>query len=670
MNSSARQRFSAVHLALLIVLLVGFLLRYPFLGAELPYFYDEDEGHHYNRVVEMVKTGNFDPQYFRKPSLHFYLRMPVVAAAFLWTVRAGNIRKIGEIRTRDQFGLAQYAYTASHVGIVKWNRAFSLLLSLLIILFTFLLGKELFGSEVLALGSALIVALSPGLISDSAKVGVDTLMALTSLIAIYLAVRLYVRFSAKQLLLCGIAAGLAVSSKYNALPIVVLPLITCLLRREWGVVAILMALLSPLIGFLIGTPYSIVSAPLFLDQLGYEVWHYAVEGHVGNMAEPGWPQVVFFTKWFATQGCGYLATVLGAIGFAAFLARSTPQRLVFITFPLLYFLMMIDQRAHFPRNMLVMVPLLALAACEALRVLALLSRRSELLLASAVVLLAVQPVFQSVDQARATLFALPESRTRAALWLQTHDQILLDTAISGELLMSPEVYARPGVDRITQASIAPALLYLRGFDRIVVGPGFESPREESSAFLKLEERFSGANEKQRIVRDPMVSIYALKPPEDGDIGLRKYVENSAEYSIRFEAVNEGKELSCAPLLPSPGKAAEPHCWTEARFVKLLIDTGVLAGKTLREFEIEVMTPWPNQTFMLHIGTWHSENLLAGVQPGEWKRVNIAVPGDQPAKGALLFASTSQVHSPVTQKVSSDERRLGVALRRISLKFPA
>ena len=66
-----------------IIIGIAAWLRFPFINSGMPYFYDEDEAHHHNRVVNMVKRGEFNPNYFLKPSLHFYLRMPVVAVSFL-----------------------------------------------------------------------------------------------------------------------------------------------------------------------------------------------------------------------------------------------------------------------------------------------------------------------------------------------------------------------------------------------------------------------------------------------------------------------------------------------------------------------------------------------------------------------------------------------------------
>ena len=135
----SNQRLNGLLMAALLFFCVW--LRYPAIGSGLPFFYQEDEAHHFNRTVEMVKSGDFDPHYFHKPSLHFYLRIPALISGFLWNVREGHIRSIKEIRTRDPYGLAGYAFTASHPGIVKWNRALSLLFSVLAVWLTCLLAR-------------------------------------------------------------------------------------------------------------------------------------------------------------------------------------------------------------------------------------------------------------------------------------------------------------------------------------------------------------------------------------------------------------------------------------------------------------------------------------------------------------------------------------------------
>ena len=247
------------------VILLGLWLRYPLIGADLPYFYQEDEGHHFNRLVEMVKDGDLNPHYFNEPSLHFYLRMPAVVTSFLWSARADEITSIQDIVTRDEAGLSGYAWSASHPRIVRWVRAVSTVFSLLTIWVTYLLAVRLVDSRRMAVAAALLVACSPALVSDSAKIGVDTLMMLMCLTAVYLAVRTMATPTVGWIIATGIVAGLAVSSKYNALPIAAIPALACLLSRRFSAAGLAAALVAPVVGFCVGTPFALVQLPEFLD---------------------------------------------------------------------------------------------------------------------------------------------------------------------------------------------------------------------------------------------------------------------------------------------------------------------------------------------------------------------------------------------------------------------
>ena len=125
-----------------VALVVGFALRAPQVGADLPYLYDHDEAPHVNRLVRMVQEGRYDPQYFRKPTLHFYLRMPAVVAGFLQSAQAGEILSIQEVVTANHSVRGEVARTVSHPRIVMWARSVTTVFSLLLILLTYLIARR------------------------------------------------------------------------------------------------------------------------------------------------------------------------------------------------------------------------------------------------------------------------------------------------------------------------------------------------------------------------------------------------------------------------------------------------------------------------------------------------------------------------------------------------
>lgn len=366
MGSEQTQKSSFGTWAALLLLLatIGFALwlRGPSVSYGLPYFYGEDEAHHFNRVVRMVQKGEWDPHYFHKPSLHFYLRMPIVAAGFLWSVRNSEIRSIKEVQTSDRFGIAQYAFSASHPTLVKFNRAFSLFLSLGVLVFVYLIARELSLAHGLSILAVLITAASPELLLQSAVIGVDIVMSFFVVVAVYGALRVYRNFSLRGLFWVGIACGLAISSKYNALPIAILPILLCASRSRFELESILFAFLAPAVGFFIGSPFILTSFPLFLDQLGYEIWHYGVSGHEGHQAAPGLPQLLFYWEWLTTDGVGLVTAAVALFGVLLVATRPNWRRIIAFAFPILFFTLMVFQRANFTRNMIVFVPFVPIFA--------------------------------------------------------------------------------------------------------------------------------------------------------------------------------------------------------------------------------------------------------------------------------------------------------------------
>ena len=482
---------------LIIPLLIGFCFRSPMVDRELPYFYNEDEAHHFNRVANMVKSGSFNPEYFHKPSLHFYLRMPVLAASFLWNVREGHIKTLDELRTTDNFGVAKYAFTASHPGIVKWNRMFSLLLSLGMIAASVIAVTLIFpkAHAVFPIGAGLLAALSPPLIRESAMIGVDPVFSFFTLLASLLC--LVSLKNSKYLLWASISAGLAVSSKYNALPIIFVPVLTSILLGSYRRSFLLLAL--SLAAFILGSPYILAELPLFLNQFAYEIWHYKIAGHVGNEGTPGISQALFYMKWLKNDGMFIPGLILALIG----LFKFNRQLFVWLSFPALFFLLMIDQKVNFTRNMSVIIPYLCVLVgaggyfiYERLRF--------------KVVLISFIPIILILPMTEAFILIsskAEDTRDQVEFFLKESLELNKKVFIAGELQLSPYIYRYPQVKVFKQEGSSLEALIAEGAEVIV----FFNPAPTID--LELVEpiiQLAGLLGPQRIVKNPSLSIYKVR----------------------------------------------------------------------------------------------------------------------------------------------------------------
>lgn len=495
----------------LTILLVATWLRFPFIRAGMPYFYDEDEAHHYNRVVNMVKRGEFNPNYFLKPSLHFYLRMPVAAVGFLASVRAGEIRSVKEIITRDTFGLADYSFSAFPQKIAKYSRAFSTLFSLFVVFLTILIAHQLRLPVAGSLAAGALVAISPPLISSSATIGVDGMVSAFALLTTALSLRIIDRPTIGAVIAAGVAAGCAIGTKYNAAPIALVPLIAVIVARGAGIGAVIGAIITPCIAFLATTPFLLANLPLFLDHIAYEVWHYGVEGHVGHTAEPGIKQALFYISWLSRSALGIAGLIAAGLGLLLMLGLRDKRCFIFLAFPILYFLLMISQKANFTRNMHIIIPYLACCAGFLLASFGSRFRKlSAMVVALALIGLSIQPVTAAISQ-RSALFSKEESRITAANWLRQNLSTGGRTAVSGVLQFEPQLFKLPGVTRVDLKGQTPQSLREQGFTWVIAHISELSSEEHQSA-LALELEVPGDSEAQRIVNNPAIKIYQIREP--------------------------------------------------------------------------------------------------------------------------------------------------------------
>ena len=615
----------------------------PFISSGLPYFYNEDEAHHYNRVVNMVKSGSYNPKYFHKPSLHFYLRMPIVAGSFLWSVKKGYLRKLDDIETFNPYGLGDYSFTASHPGMVKWNRGFSLLLSLGLVVGACGGAFLLSGSSTRMIGVAvagLITAVSPSLISESTKIGVDQLFSLLCIIASLLAVASFQ--NKKFLTWSAIAAGLAVSSKYNALPIVLIPACTSLLLDQ-GIVRSVMLLLLSGVCFVAGSPYILIELPLFLNQIAYEIWHYGIAGHQGHEGTPGLPQAIHYGTWLLKEALNVPAFLISLFGL--FVSIKHKRTFIFLLFPMLFFLLMINQKANFERNMTVIIPYLAV--CAALGFETLLgffksANAAKIVSVAGLFVLIILPATESwIRGVQAS--EILESRTLAEPEIRTLLEKGNSIAIAGELLFPPSLYEIPFAKKFSQEKDDLLELANQGFQYVVVRNPVVGITQ--SGIYSSFEQFAGSLGKQRVVQNPSIGIYQIQ----NTANLKTLIMNKP--LIVFNETTPGV------FIPVSTSFGESYIWAQH-----LIN--VIQGVQCRNKKgcmatMKVSTPWSGQKISLD----SNPEQLFEISETSPTDISFTIPFGAPS----IILSVKEVSSPASNGMSEDSRRLGVALHEIRIK---
>ena len=166
----------------------------------------------------------------------------------------------------------------------------------------------------------------------------------------------------------GLFAGLAAGSKYTH-GLVLGPILIAILfyagsRRRLALGACLAAAAA----FFAVVPYSVLDLPSLIKALAWQANTYGTGWHGGAEAAPGLEQLVKYTQYFATQfGIGGL--LLAGVGLITCASQDWRRTLVFASFPAAFVLLFVVQRVHFTRNMLPVLPFLAIFAVAGLHAL-------------------------------------------------------------------------------------------------------------------------------------------------------------------------------------------------------------------------------------------------------------------------------------------------------------
>ena len=226
----------------------------------------------------------------------------------------------------------------------------------------FRIGLRLF-DRTAAIGAAALLALAFLHVRDSHYGVTDVPMAFMVLLAFLYAVRLSESGARRDLVIVGVTAGLATSTKYNA-ALICLPALFAVLgcaprTKSWparlGDAAILLGLM--LAAFLCTSPYSLLDYPHFIADVTSDAAHLS-GGHGVNLGR-GW---IYHATTTLRYGVGIPILATGVAGLVMLLVRRLTTGVLVALFPLSYYASLGSGYTVFTRHMIPVVPFLCLTA--------------------------------------------------------------------------------------------------------------------------------------------------------------------------------------------------------------------------------------------------------------------------------------------------------------------
>jgi hypothetical protein len=190
----------SVYIILLVIMISGFIMRYPLVHYNLPVCANVDERTSLATLFNIEKA-NLNPKFFHYPTFYYYLNFFILKA-----LRIKNF--------------------------LLYGRILNLLFGCILAISVFFLTKHFYRSNLSGLISAGFSIISPILIKNGSYIITDILLATLSMLALLFFAKYFEDQNYKYWLMAIIMTGLAMSTKYNAVIILISYAILEFLREK------------------------------------------------------------------------------------------------------------------------------------------------------------------------------------------------------------------------------------------------------------------------------------------------------------------------------------------------------------------------------------------------------------------------------------------------------
>jgi hypothetical protein len=343
--------------ALVFLIVLGSGLRLAGIDAGNPYVYHPDEWYIAKNAMNMVRDLDPLPHFYMYPSLLILLVTLVVAVVH---GLGGPTLDTSQAWLLDREVLPeQFVYFLAARGLVA-------LLGLLTILAVYAIGSRLRGRAA-GVAAAAIVAVAPLHVENSRYSTTDVPVALAVGIALLVTMRAIERQRDRWWVAAGVAAGLAGSTKWTGLAVLGVPLLACLLttarptdfvafarrRAPWLIMA------AAAITVLAVTPGVVLEPRTFISGLLQLRRNYSIP-------IPGREDTIPAAVASLADGVGGpLVLALAIAGLGLIVARRRPAELPLAAFAVVFFAVAALTPRQYDRNLLPLLPCLAVAAAIA-----------------------------------------------------------------------------------------------------------------------------------------------------------------------------------------------------------------------------------------------------------------------------------------------------------------
>jgi hypothetical protein len=347
-------------------------------GLDFGYHWDEDRL--LDKVQFSIDTGILLPRdFYNYPSMSYWLSLAGSSLELIHVVQeTGPDASLRDILSGESFGIrSQFSENILSAENRLRVRALFLLVSSLSVIWVYIMQLIWRQNRVEALLAALIMALSWEVAYHIRWIAPDGLLmsfgALTLLLVMLSQLR--PKNGRTWLKLAAVAAGVTCGSKYQG-GLFIVPLLIALFqlhepamtpRQRTTLLFEIIAIFG--LSYLISTPGTVLVPLEFARDVYFERIHYQ-SGHVGSTVVAGWEHLRLNMDYFAFallsrySISAFVLFAFSLLGVYALIRESRPLALLFLSFPVLYILLMSAQSVMLLRNLLVLTPFFAVLAAR------------------------------------------------------------------------------------------------------------------------------------------------------------------------------------------------------------------------------------------------------------------------------------------------------------------
>lgn len=331
---------------LTVILIAAFALRLKSIWFGYPLPLHPDEPIVVQSALNIILTGDLNPHNFLYPSFNIYLNALLYKTVSLF----------------EGLVLGIPAEAIPEIHFYLFGRAMNVLFSTATIYVVYDIGRRLFNPWA-GMAAACFIAASSLHVNNSYYVTVDTSMALWCTLACLTAVLIYTKGAKTSYYLAGgVCVGLAVSCKYTAFP-AFLPILVahlCQARQGGNLLNrnIILAAAAVPAAFLLTTPYALLDYRAFVSALAHQQREYSIS-HPGSESFNRLSIGNYCTYLF-TEGYGMVSSILALAGIPVLFRQSRSRALLLLGCPLAILGFLGMYKIYFPRNVVVLIPFMAL----------------------------------------------------------------------------------------------------------------------------------------------------------------------------------------------------------------------------------------------------------------------------------------------------------------------